>query len=99
MLQVTDIQKKVWKDFEITNSDKYHDLCVSDDAVFLADVFEICLEIYALDPACFLTAPELAWQAASKKTKVKLHLLIDVNLLLMLKKVLEKEYVIKFINV
>lgn len=49
-------------------------------------MFEICLEIYALDPACFLTVPELAWQEASKKTKVKLHLLIDVNLLLMVKK-------------
>ena len=40
MLQVTDMQKKVWKDFEITNSDKYHDLCVSGDTVFLPDVFE-----------------------------------------------------------
>ena len=34
------MQKKVWKDFKITNSDKYHDLCVYGDTVFLPDVFE-----------------------------------------------------------
>ena len=33
--------------------------------------------------ACFLTAPGLAWQAALKKTKVKLDLLTDINMLLM----------------
>ena len=33
--------------------------------------FEIyCLEIYELDPAKFLSAPGLAWQAVSKKNKV-----------------------------
>ena len=39
----------------------------------LADVFEnfrnMCLEIYELDLAKFLSAPGLAWQAALKKTK------------------------------
>ena len=43
-----------------------------------ADIFEnlwdICLEIYEPDPVCFLTAPGLAWQAALKKTKVKLDI-------------------------
>ena len=51
----------------------------------LADVFEnytnMCLEIYELDPAKFLSAPRLAWQAALKKTKAKLGLLTDINLL------------------
>ena len=51
----------------------------------LADVFEnfrnICLEIYELDPAKLLSAPGLAWQAALKKTKVKLDLLSDIDML------------------
>ena len=32
------------------------------------------------------SAPGLAWQAASKKTKVKLDLLTDINMLLMVEK-------------
>ena len=31
-------------------------------------------------------APELAWQAASKKTKVKLELFTDIDMLLMVEK-------------
>ena len=68
----------------------------------LADVFEnfrnTCLKIYELDPAKFLSAPGLAWQAALKKTKVKLDLLTDIDMLLMVKRVLEEEYVTLFIH-
>ena len=42
--------------------------------------------MYGLDPARFLTAPGLAWQAALKKTKVKLDLLTDIDMLLMVEK-------------
>ena len=49
-------------------------------------VLEIYLKIYELDPAKFLSAPGLAWQAALKKTKVKLDLLTDINMLLMVEK-------------
>ena len=42
-----------------------------------------CIEIYKLDPAHFLSAPELAWQACLKKTGVKLELLIDHDVLMM----------------
>ena len=45
-----------------------------------------CLKIYELDPAKFLSAPGLAWQAALKKTKVKLDLLTDIDMLLMVEK-------------
>ena len=52
------------------------------DILTLADVFEsfrkMCLKIYELDPAKFLSAPGLAWKAAFKKTKVKLELLTDI---------------------
>ena len=56
----------------------------------LANVFEnfrnMCLEIYELEPAKFLSAPELTWQATLKKTKVKLELLPDIHMLLMVEK-------------
>ena len=63
---------------------------VKSDTLMLADVFEnfsnICLKIYELDLAKFLSAPRLAWQAAFKKTKVKLGLLTDIDMLLMIEK-------------
>ena len=67
--------KRVYKDLEIKNLREYHDLCVQSDTLFYADVFgnfqNMCLEIYEIDPARFLTAKGLAWQAALKYIKVK----------------------------
>ena len=55
-----------------------------------ADVFEnfrnICLEVYRLDHAKFLSGPALVWQAVLKKTKVKLNLLTNIDMLLMVEK-------------
>ena len=80
--------KRVCKDFEIENLGKYHNLYVQADILLSADVFEnfrnICLRIYELHPAKFLSAPGLAWKAAlKKKTKVKLDLLTVIDMLLM----------------
>ena len=65
----------------------------------LADVFENfrnkCIEIYELDPAHFLSAPGLAWQACLKKTEIKLELLTKMIFYSWLKKELEVEYVMK----
>ena len=56
----------------------------------LADVFENfrnkCFEIYELNPAHFLSAHGLAWQACLKKTGVRLELLTDIYMLLMVEK-------------
>ena len=82
--------KKVWEAFEIKNLGEYHDLYVQCDTFLLADVFENfrnkCIEIYKLDPAHFLSAPGLAWQACLKKTKVELESLTDIDMLLMVEK-------------
>ena len=79
--------QKVWKIFEIKSIGEYHDLHVQFDTLLLADVFENfrhkCFEIYKLDPPHFLSAPGLAWQACLKKTRVKLELLTDLDMLLM----------------
>ena len=72
---------------KIKDIGEHHDLYVQSDPLLLADVFENfrlkCIKIYKLDPAYFLSAPELAWQACFKKTSVKLELLTDINMLLM----------------
>ena len=55
------------------------------DILLLADVFgnfrDICIEIYELDPAYFLSAPGLAWQPCLEKAGVKLELLTDMFLM------------------
>ena len=82
--------QKVWDVFETKNLGEYHDLFVQSDKLLLEDVFEKCrnkcLKIYELDPAYFVSAPGLAWQAWLKKTEVKLELLIDYDMLLMIEK-------------
>ena len=45
-----------------------------------------CNEIYELDPIYFVSAPGLAWQACLQKTKAKLELITDYNMLLMVEK-------------
>ena len=56
----------------------------------LADVFENfrnkSIEIYELDPAHFSSPPGLAGQACLKKTRVRLELLTDCDMLLMVEK-------------
>ena len=83
-------QKKVFEYLKIRNLGEYHDLYVQSDTLLLADVFEnfqnICLQICGPDPARFLTEPGLAWQAVFKRTKVKLDLLTNIDMLLMVEK-------------
>ena len=57
--------KKVCEAFNITNLGEYHDLYVSLDVALLADVFEnfrdTTINIDKLDPAYYLSAPDLSW--------------------------------------
>ena len=54
------------------------------DVYLLADVFQAfrhtCFKIYDLDPAMYLTAPHFFWDAALKKTRVKLDLISDIEM-------------------
>ena len=89
-MHIMHTQKEFLKIFEIKNLGGYHDLYVQSYTLLLADVFEnfqnVCIEIYVLDPAKFLSATGLTWQAALKKTEVKLDLLTDIDILLMVEK-------------
>ena len=75
---------------------------LKNNILLLADVSanfrKMCLEIYELDQARFFSATRLAWQAALKKTKVKLELLTDTEMLLMVEKKLEVDYVTLLID-
>ena len=84
MEDITDIDhrhaKRVFKSLNNKNLGDYHDLYVQGDTLLLADVFgnfrNMCIKLYEIDPANFLSASELAWQACLKKTEVKLELLM-----------------------
>ena len=72
------------------NFGKYHNLYAQSDTLLLSDVFEnfrnMCLNEYGLDPANFVTAAGLAWQACLKESKVELELLTDIDMLLIAEK-------------
>ena len=82
--------ERVFKSLNNKNLGDYHDFYVQSDTLLLADVFEnfrnMCIEVYELDPANFLSPPGSAWQACLTKADVKLELLTDVDLLLMVEK-------------
>ena len=52
---------KMFKEFKLKDLGEYHDLYIKSDTLLLADVFEnfrnMCVKVYELDPANFLTAP------------------------------------------
>ena len=89
-MQILTIGKRVFKEFNNKNLGYCHDLYVQRDTSLLADVFETFrnkrIEIYELDPAHFLSAPRLAWQACLKKTRIELELLTENDMLLMVEK-------------
>ena len=79
----------MFKEFKLKNLGDYYDLYIQTDTLLL-DVFENFrnkfIEVYELDPAHFLSAPGLAWQACLKKTEIKLELLTDIDMLLVVEK-------------
>ena len=91
MEDITDIEynhfNRVFKKFKLKNLGEYRDLYVQSDTLLLADVFEnfrnMCIKVYELDPARFLSAPGLVWKACLKKTGVELELITDHDMLLM----------------
>ena len=97
MENITDIDyghaNRVFKTFKLKNFGEYQNLCVQSDKLLLADVFQafraMCIKIYKLDPAHFLSAPGLVGQACLKKNKSRLELITNADMLLIL--LVEKE--------
>ena len=61
----------VFKNFKLNHIGEYNDVYVKSDLSLLADVFEnfrnMCIKVYELDPAHFLSLPGVAWQACLKR--------------------------------
>ncbi|CAB4003992.1 Hypothetical predicted protein [Paramuricea clavata] len=65
--------QRVWSHFNMKTMRDYHDLYLETDVLLLADVFEnfrrTCMESYELDPAHYVSAPGLSWDAFLKKVR------------------------------
>ena len=81
-----DHAQNVFKTFNCKTLRDYHNLYVKADVLLLADVFEnfrkTCMKHYQLDPAHYLSAPGLAWDACLKETSQKLELSSDCDMLM-----------------
>ena len=82
--------KTVFDNLKEKNIGNYNDVYLIVDVLQMMNVFEnfrnLCLEVYKLDPAYYLTAPGLFWDAMLKKTKIQLELISDPEIFMMIKK-------------
>ena len=73
--------EKVCETFAVKTMGDYYDLYLKSDILLLIDVFEnfrkTCLQNYKLDPCYY---PGLSWDATLKMTKIKLELMVDVDM-------------------
>ena len=76
--------ENVWRSFGCTTMRDYHDLYLRTVVLLLADVFEkfrtMSLQSYGLDPVHYYSLPGLSWDAALKISKVKLELIVDIDM-------------------
>lgn len=85
-----DHAKQVWRTFSLSNLGEYTDLYLKSDVLLLTDIFEsfrrTCKKNYKLDPAFYVTAPSLSWDAMLLKTGVKLELIKDLEIIRMIQR-------------
>ena len=74
----------VYKTFSCKDCGGHRWRGLKSDVLLLADVFEnfrkLCLEHYRLDPANYLTAASLAWEAMLLNTGIDLELIHDAEI-------------------
>ena len=75
------LAQEVWNTFDCLCLQDYLDLYLKTDVLQLADIFEefrnVCMENYGLDPAHYVSAPQLSWDAMLKLTECHLDLIND----------------------
>ena len=73
--------QNVWREFNCKNIGDYHDIYLKLDVLQLADVWQsyshVCQVNYNLDPAHYVSAPNLSWDAMLKCTDVNIELASD----------------------
>lgn len=82
--------RTVWKKFKINNLGEYTDLYLKTDVLLLTDIFQsfrrTCKQHYKLDPAFYITAPSLSFDAMLLKTGVQLELISELEIIRMIQK-------------
>lgn len=77
-----------WGKLNCETMGDYHDACLKADVCLLADVFEnyrkTCMKHYSLDPAHYISAPGMSWDAFLRFTRVQIDLLSDLPTLQMI---------------
>lgn len=80
--------KTIWTEFNIQNLGDYTDLYLKTDVLLLTDIFEsfrkTCKKHYKLDPAFYVTAPSLSFDAMLLETGVQLELISDLAIIRMI---------------
>lgn len=80
----------VWSNFKLKDLGEYTDLYLKTDVLLLTDIFEkfrkTCKRHYQLDPAFYVTAPSLSFDAMLLKTGIQLELLDDLSMIRMIQK-------------
>lgn len=78
----------VWTEFCINDMGEYTDLYLKTDVLLLSDIFQnfrkTCKIHYKLDPAFYVTAPSLSFDAMLLKTGVQLELVSDLAMVRMI---------------
>ena len=76
--------EKVWDHLNMKTMKDYHDLYLETDVLLLADVFEnfrrTCIKCYELDPAHYVSAPGLSWDAFLKRSGKEIELVSDMDM-------------------
>lgn len=87
-----DYAKRIYEEFQCNNLGEYSDLYLKTDVMILTDIFEklrddcLSAETYMLDPAQYLSAPSLSWDAMLKCTSAKIELISDLSMLAFVKR-------------
>jgi hypothetical protein len=81
--------QNAWKVLGCKTFRDYHNHYNTADVLQLADIFEsfrdVCVKNYKLHPACYYTAPGLAWDACLKLTEITLELPQSYEMMLLIK--------------
>ena len=82
--------QNVWSQFDCKTIQDYHDIYLKTDVLLLADIFETFRQFskvnYRLDPAHYVSSPQLSWDAMLLHTEAEIELIADPQMFSMIDK-------------